>query len=356
MLRLRGAFWKPLFFRPQLSRTTIVTMPAEEISPSSSSIPSVGIRTDNKAVKMPRIRASQVEPKRVVDRRGLGIILVLLGALSLTLVDTSAKWLLRDGFPPGQIIFVRFLLPCILLAAIFMPRHGLAVMRTRSLKLEIIRSLCMLGTTVTNFLALQYLPLTITGSIIFTAPLILCLLSGMALGERVDLARWIAVLAGFVAVLIIIHPTPQSLHPAMLYSLAMAVLLAFYAILTRKLAGVDSSLTQQFYASFSGLLVSLPFAFQEWVWPQSVESWFFCALIGMVGLAGHTLYTMAHRFAPATTLAPFTYTQLIYMAGFSWLLFAQGPDIYFFIGLPILIGSGLFICFREWQIAMRGRK
>lgn len=340
------------FIRHCVNRVVVAAMSAEEMSLSSlSKQPAEAEATETKA----NLRKTHVEPKRVVDRRGLGILLVLLGALSLTLVDASAKWLLRDGMPPGQIVFIRFVFPAFMLVITFMPRHGVGVMRTRSIKLELARSFCMLGTTVTNFLALQYLPLTITGSIIFTSPLILCLLSGIALGERVDLQRWLAVLVGFIAVVIIIHPTPQSLHPAMLYSLAMAVLLALYAIFTRKLAGVDSSLTQQFYATFSGLAVSLPFAFQEWVWPQSMESWFVCALIGTVGLLGHTLYTIAHRMAPATTLAPFTYTQLIYMAAISWLIFGQGPDLYFFIGLPLLIGSGLFIWFRELQIATRGR-
>lgn len=335
-------------------------MSAEEISLSSPSRHPADTGGEHAQEQAHRQQTSHVEPKcvepkRVVDRRGLGILLVLLGAFSLTMVDASAKWLLRDGLPPGQIIFIRFILPSILLIFMFMPRHGVGVMRTRSLKLELARAFCMLGTTVTNFLALQYLPLTITGSIIFTSPLILCLLSGIALGERVDWQRWIAVLIGFVAVVIIIHPTPQSLHPAMLYSLAMAVLLALYAIFTRKLAGVDSSLTQQFYATFSGLAVSLPFAFQGWVWPQSAQSWFVCALIGIVGLVGHTLYTMAHRLAPATTLAPFTYTQLIYMAAISWPIFGQAPDMYFFVGLPLLMGSGLLIWFRELQIATRGR-
>lgn len=295
-----------------------------------------------------------------LDRRGLGILLVITGSLSLTWVDSSAKWLLLHGLDAGQVIFIRFLLPCIVLSIVFLPRRGFGILRTKSPKIAFARAMCMIATTFFNFMALRYLPMTITGAIAFTSPLILCLLSGVALGERIDWQRWIAVIAGFIGVLIIISPDSVPLHPAMLYSVGMAVALAFYAIFTRKLAGVDSNVTQQFHASFAGLLFSLPFAFQEWTWPQGTWSqvaldWFFCALIGSAGLFGHTLYSAGHKFAPATTLAPFTYSQLIFMALVSWAVFQQGPDVNFFVGLPILVGSGLFIWYREVRIATRMR-
>ncbi|MFC0217141.1 DMT family transporter [Pseudochelatococcus lubricantis] len=308
------------------------------------------------ATKFPRSRPAAPEAPAMADRRGVGILLVVAGAMTMSMIDGSAKWLVGEGLPQGQIVFIRFLLPCAVLALVFLPSQGLSVMRTRSLKLEVLRSLCMVGTTATNFMALKYLPLTITGSIMFSSPLILCLLSGVALGERVDWQRWLAVLTGFAAILIIIRPDPASLHPAMLYSVAMAVLMAFYAILTRKLAGVDSSLTQQCYISFTGFAFALPFAFQGWTWPHTPAGWFACVLIGLAGLVGHTFYSIAHRFAPATTLAPFTYAQLVFMALGSWLVFAQAPDIYFFIGLPILIGSGIYIWFRELSLATRRKR
>ncbi|MGV6871531.1 DMT family transporter [Pseudochelatococcus sp. B33] len=327
-----------------------MTTPAEDpSSPDRSSAPGAAA---GEPTQPARDRAANAPNP---DRRGVGILLVIAGSMAMTGVDSSAKWLLLNGFGAGQSIFVRFLLPCIVLTLIFLPRHGLAVVRTQSLKLEVARAVSMITITGLNFMALRHLPMTITGSIAFSSPLIICLLSGFALGERIDWQRWIAVIAGFVGVLIIINPDSVPFHPAMLYSLGVAVMLAVYAILTRKLAGVDSNVTQQFYASFVGLLFSLPFAFQQWTWPQSAPEWFVCALIGTAGLLGHILYSAGHLFAPATTLAPFTYTQLIFMALVSWLVFAQGPDVSFFIGLPILVGSGLFIWFREFSIATRGR-
>lgn len=324
-------------------------IPADEASFSSP--PSAG--GTNPCPRAETRSAAGGDAGRPVDRRGLGILLVIAGSLALALVDSSAKWMMTDGLSAGQTIFIRFLVPSVFLAVVFLPRRGLAVLRTKSLKLEIARSICMVATTVLNFLAVQYLPLTITGSIAFTSPLILCLLSGLALGERVEWQRWLAILAGFVGVLVIVNPEAVSPHPAMLYSLGMAAAMALYAIFTRKLAGVDSNLTQQFYATLAGLLCSLPFAFQQWTWPPHLSTWIVCGLLGTAGLLGHTLYSAGHRFAPATTLAPFTYSQLIFMALISWAVFAQGPDLYFFIGLPILVGSGLFIWFREFSLATR---
>lgn len=318
-------------------------MRAEDLSPTSPS----------SATGAPSERREGASPPRRSDRRGLGILLVIAGSLALTGVDSSAKWLLASDLHAGQVIFIRFMLPCVVLSLIFLPRHGAEMLRTRSPKIAFARAVCMVATTGCNFMALKYLPMTITGAIAFSSPLLLCLLSGVALGERIDWQRWIAVIAGFIGVLIIINPDSVPLHPAMLYSVGTAVALALYAIFTRKLAGVDSNVTQQFHASFVGLCFSLPFAFQHWTWPSSATDWFVCALIGTVGLGGHALYSAAHLFAPATTLAPFTYAQLIFMALISWLVFAQAPDVNFFIGLPILIGSGLFIWFREVNLATR---
>ncbi len=287
------------------------------------------------------------------DKRGLGILLVIVGSMALAGVDSSAKWLLVNGLGAGQVVFIRYLLPCIVLSLVFLPRDGFAVLHSRAPKIALARVVSMAAVTGFNFMALRYLPMTITGSIAFSAPLILCLMSGVALGERIDWQRWLAVIAGFIGVLIIVNPDSVPLHPAMIYSALMAVSMAFYAIFTRKLAGVDSNVSQQFHASIGGLVFSLPFAFQQWEWPHSGPDWFACVLIGTSGLVGHLLYSAGHRFAPATTLAPFTYAQLIFMALVSWVVFAQAPDIYFLIGLPILVSSGLFIWFREVQLATR---
>lgn len=295
-----------------------------------------------------------ISQKSIEDRRGRGVAFLLMGVLALTMIDVCAKWLVADSIPSMQVAFVRFLVPTLLMMALFLPRHGLSLMHSRAPRLEIIRALCLLATTILNFFALRYLPLTITGAIMFTSPLIVCLLSGLVLKEKLAWQQWLAMVAGFIAVLIIIQPDSASLHPAMLLSATQAVFVAIYAILTRRLAGVDSSITQQCYIVLVGLVAVTPFAFQEWVWPESPMSWAAMFGVGLASLVGHSLFTIAHRYAPVSTLAPFTYIQLAFMAMASWLFFGQRPDLYFYIGLPILIGSGLYVWYHGYRHAVRG--
>src|SRR5690606_21198754 len=134
------------------------------------------------------------------------------------------------------------------------------------------------------------------------------------LGEMVGWRRWSAIGVGFAGILIIIQPGTEAFHPASLAALAGALFAAFYSILTRKLAGVDSASTQTVYASAVSVLCVLPFAFDGWVWPGDAPTWFAFGLIGVAGLAAHQLMTIAHRFAPPSTLAAFSSLELLYLA------------------------------------------
>jgi len=289
----------------------------------------------------------------VQERRLYGIGLVLIAYFVFTMIDSSAKWLAQSGMPTPQFIFARYAVHFLLITALIAPRQGVALVRTGNLKLEILRGLLLLGVTVCNFLAVQFLPLTTTGSINFTMPLMLCALSVPLLGEHVGWRRWTAIFVGFLGVIVIVRPGTDAFHPAALLSLMGACGSALYFILTRKLAGVDSAATQQFYSGLIATLCLAPFAFQNWIWPSSSADWFAFALIGVAGLTGHQLFSIAARYAPATTLAPFAYLQIVYMTLSSWLIFNQPPDLGIYLGAPIVIGSGLYIWWRERSM---GRK
>ena len=118
-------------------------------------------------------------------------------------------------------------------------------------------------------------------------------------------------------------------------------------ILTRKLAGVDSTTTQQFYAALVATIAIAPVALTGWVWPQQPLDWGVFVLIGIAALTGHQFVTTAHRFAPASALAPFGYLQIIFMTASSWLIFSEPPGLSIFLGAPVVIGSGLYIWLRE---------
>ncbi|WDQ97844.1 DMT family transporter [Devosia sp. J2-20] len=202
-----------------------------------------------------------------------GILLLLVAQSILVFLDISAKWLSGTGMPTSEIIFVRYGVHVALLLAIFVPLRGRDMFVTRNWKLEVARGLCLLGTTGGNFLAMRYLPLTVTGALIFSSPLMVCALSGPMLGEKVGWRRWMAIGAGFIGILIIVRPGTEAFHPAALLGIGAAFFIALFSILTRKLAGVDTAVTQQVYAGGTALLLVTPIAFTDWVWPTQTASW-----------------------------------------------------------------------------------
>ena len=285
----------------------------------------------------------------IEERRNYGIGILLFAQLFFTTLDTSAKFLSVAGLPTGEIIFVRYFVHVVLIISLFLPvQKGLFV--TRNWKLELLRGLCLLGVTIGNFLAMRFLPLTVTGALMFTMPLMVTALSGPFLGEKIGWRRWAAVGAGFVGILIIVRPGTEAFHPASLLCLAGALSAAFYSIITRKLAGVDAAATQQVYSGLIALVCVTPFAFQGWVWPSNGPTWFAFVAAGVAGMLAHQLNTIAHRYAPPSALAPFSYTELLLLAVASWLIFQDPPDIWFYLGAPIIIGSGIYIWLRERQL------
>nr|WP_295890489.1 DMT family transporter [uncultured Devosia sp.] len=276
------------------------------------------------------------------------ILILLLAQSILIFLDVSAKWLSIAGLPTTQIMSARYGVHVGLLVLLVLPVRGWNLFRTRNWKLEVARGLCLLGSTAGNFLSMRYLPLTVTGALLFTMPLMVCALSGPMLGETVGWRRWLAIAVGFVGILVIIRPGTEAFHPAALLSLAAAFFGAVFGIFTRKLAGVDGAMTQQVYAGGIALVAITPFALTGgWVWPGDAISWVAFFTLGTAGVLGHLLISVAHRYATPATLAPFNYLQLLYLALASWVIFNQPPDNWFFLGATIIIGSGLYIWLRE---------
>lgn len=291
--------------------------------------------------------------KPIEDCQLTGISLMILAVFFFTCLDAAAKWLMLSGMPAMQVVFSRYGLHLLIVLAVFLPVQRAALFQTQKLPLEITRALILLGSTTCNFMAVKFLPLTVTGSILFMTPIILAGLAVPLLGEHVGWRRWLAIIVGFIGILIIIRPGGGAFHWAVFLSLGSATFNAFYAITTRKLAGVDSVYTQQFYAALIATLAVMPFALGDWVWPQTNLNWMVFFSLGVLGFLGHLLITMAHRLAPASTLAPFAYPQILFMSAASWLVFSEAPSLSIILGAPVVVGSGLYIWMRERQLAIQ---
>jgi len=275
-----------------------------------------------------------------------GIGLVSLTYVLFTLLDGSAKWLVGT-VPVIVVVWLRFGIHVVVASVVLFPLRGASLVKTDHLRWHVLRALMFVAMTGINFWALQYLQLAVTSSIYFVVPIIIALLAAPLLGEKLDAARWAAILAGFAGVLVIVRPGSDAFHPAMLLSMANAVLVAFFNLMTRKLAAYDSPETIQFLPAVVASVVLAPFALAVWETPQGWLEWLMLCLLGVFGGTGHHLLAMAHRYAPASTLAPFLYQQILYMAIFGYVVFGSVPDATVWAGAAIVIGSGLYLFSRE---------
>jgi drug/metabolite transporter (DMT)-like permease len=204
----------------------------------------------------------------------------------------------------------------------------------------------MVSGTFLNVLALRYLQIDQTLSIIFSTPFLVAALAGPLLGEWIGWRRWVAISVGFLGVLVVIRPG-FDMHPAALLSVATAVCYAFYGIITRLLSHNDSNETQLFYRNVIGTLATSAVVWWVWVTPQSLWIVALMVLIGAFGSVGHYLLIAAHRLAPASLISPFMYTQLVWAIMLGYLIFRDVPNAWTLTGASIVIASGLYILNRE---------
>ncbi len=283
-----------------------------------------------------------------ISQTSYGFVLMLGAFLCFAVMDTSAKWLVSVALLPAlQVVFVRYLVHFFWVLVLYVPRHGRGVLSSTAPGWQILRGLLLFSSTALNFTALKYLPLTVTIAIFFAAPMLVCLLSIPFLGERVGIKRFAAIVVGFIGVLIIVHPWGASFDWHVIYSLGALFTASCYFVVTRKVAGADSNAVAQFYIAGTATVLLAPLALQKWQWPGTFDEFIVLAVLGSLGMLGHSLVTHAHRFAEASVLAPTVYSQIIYITLLSWLVFNAIPDRATVAGTVIIILSGLFIWWRE---------
>jgi drug/metabolite transporter (DMT)-like permease len=274
--------------------------------------------------------------------RRTGIALVTLATFCFAILDASAKWLVQS-LPVLEVVWLRFATHVVLMALLLAPLHGRAIWRMARPRLHLLRAAMLASMTGLNFWALQYLQLAETGAIQFSVPLLIALLSAWWLGERLDARRWLAIVGGFAGVLLVIRPGSAAFHPALLLCVGNAVLYAAFNLLTRRMAASESPEAMQLISACGAALVLAPAALLQWQWPAGPGVWAVIALCGLMGGVGHLCVAMAHRYASAAVLGPFLYQQILYMALWGWLVFAQVPDAFVMAGAAVVVASGLYL-------------
>ena len=284
----------------------------------------------------------------ITDRRQrlTGIALMMGAVACFACLDSTAKWLSR-GIDPIQIAAVRYIGSFLLVGAFFNPWTRTQILRTRRPGLQCARALSLALATICAFFALSSMRLTQVTSITFATPLIVALLVGPLLGERLGASRIVAVLVGFAGVLVVTRPASGELHPAALLAVAAACFNALYSIATRVLAAHDPAETTLFFTGLVGAALFLPVIPFIWTSPSTLLGWLLLPALGGFGALGHWLLILAHRRAPASVVAPFIYTQLIWASGLGFLLFGDAPDRWTLAGGAIVVASGLFLVAQE---------
>ena len=289
------------------------------------------------------------------DRPVLGYLLAGLAFFAFSFVDFGAKLMVEAAYPVLMVAFARYASNFVLVLIYFVSREGRSALISNAKGVQTLRGLALLTSTVLNFWALSYLPLTITIPIFFLVPLITCLLSVPLLGEHVGLRRYLAILVGFIGVLIIIRPGGIEFHWAMLISIGASTTASLYFIFTRMIAGRDDTPVSQIYAAGIATLCLLPFIGTFWQTPASTSHWLILIALGAIAGFGHTVLTIAARFQEAAKLVPLVYTEIIYITILSWVFFSELPDRWTVLGTLVIIGSGTYVWMRERRVRRHAR-
>lgn len=281
-----------------------------------------------------------------------GMLLFTVAVMLFTGLDTTAKWLMGSGLAVMQVAFVRYAGHLVATLIAVLPGQGLSALRSVNPKLQLLRSLMLLGSTALNFVGLSNLPLTTVTAIMFASPVLVTLLAVPLLREKVGVLQFLAIVLGFVGVLVVIAPWGGSLHWAILFSLGACICTSFYYILTRMLAR-ESTATQQIWASGIATICLAPVAFVQWQEPSSWLVVLLMCLVGLFGASSHSLVTLAHRMADASVLAPVIYLQLVFATVAGYVVFGQVPGASTLFGALIIISGGglLWLSGRRNRIA-----
>jgi drug/metabolite transporter (DMT)-like permease len=282
------------------------------------------------------------------DHRLKAIGLMALATLCFAVLDSTGKYLIvKEGVAVAQVTWLRFVGHVVFSAVALWPFAFKPSLRSKRPVLQILRSVLMVVTTGFNFLALRYLQLDQTVTIFFLTPLLVAALAGPLLNEWIGWHRVLAIAAGFIGVLLVMHPGIGTVHWAMLLALVATFGYALYNLATRYLAGFDPPEVTQTYTPLGGVLILAPFALSAWHWPESTQQYLLLASLGFWGGLGHWLLILAHRSAPAPVLAPFIYLGLIWMSFAGYLIFGDVPTLWTLSGSAVVILSGLYLFARE---------
>lgn len=275
----------------------------------------------------------------------------MIGAMAFISVQEAFAKYLGEMLPVGQVVWARYIGHLLLMLVVLWPKYGNSIFQANRPSMQILRSLILLLDTSLFFFGLTMIGLAEATAIFFTVPALVVILSAALLNERVRVSASIAIAVGFIGTLVIVRPgTEQSSENMLLGALCIfgaACCTAIYNVITRKLANADPLPVTLFYTAMIGALVSslaVPF---YWQMPEGLFPWLALISLGVFGGIAHSLIIAAHQYSAATVVAPFMYTQIFWALLLGWLIFAEIPDQFAFMGGVLVIASGLYLLLQQ---------
>lgn len=276
-----------------------------------------------------------------------GAFYFLCGVFLFACMDTVTQYL-AVRYPAPLIVGVRYVVHCLLMVLVLAPTQGARLVRTRRTGLVLVRAACLAAGSLLFALALKRVPVAEATAVLFVAPLLVVMMAGPLLRERVGAAGWASVVAGFVGILLIARPGGSLDAAGVALAFAAAATTAAYQLLSRLLAGTETTLALLFYTALVGAVAfgaSLP-----WFWSEAqppARDLALLASLGVLGGVGHFLFTAAHRHTAASALAPLQYSQLVWVGLLGWLVFGHVPEGLGILGMAIVAVAGAAVAVRS---------
>ncbi len=288
------------------------------------------------------------------------IYYLIAGVFVFSVQDVIIKWI-SGKYPVHEIVLIRSCFAIIPILFIAHLEGGLHLLRTNHFVAHIIRSFLFFGAYTCFYLSLAALPLAETVSLFFSAPIFITILSVTSLGEKVEFRSWIAVLVGFLGVIIMLKPSSKMIDPAAFLALFTAFLYAIASILTRKLGKTENGVSLAFYPTVMYIIYSLilsialnniavtqkshpslAFLFRQWQLPSQSDLFLFIVL-GLIAAAGFYFLSQAYRLGRPSTVAPFEYISVPLSVVWGYVFWKDILEPQSVIGMVLIVGSGLYI-------------
>jgi drug/metabolite transporter (DMT)-like permease len=288
------------------------------------------------------------------DNSTLGVLLMSLAAFLWVLHDAISKWLMQD-YSIYQVLLLRTVFS--LLPILIVLRHEGGTVRLRDARVWVClgRGCLAVGSFVLFLSALPLMPLTDIFAIVMSAPLLISALSALVLKERVTFRRWVAILIGFFAVLVMVRPGGDVISRGALLALGSVVVYSVLMILTRRLGSTETAGAMTFYSALVFLAVGLIAAPFSWIRPTPSGVLLMAATGLLAGSAQYCL-TQAFRIAPPSLVAPFEYTSLLWAMLFGFLVWGDVPTTLVLVSAAVVIVSGIYVLHDERATQRRNRE